>query len=78
MLVNVDGIIINASQGGETLISKGGDNSDSDEQINGLMGLNPRDIESIEVLKDASATAISAHWPTIRVASSPPAATIPW
>ena len=54
----VDGIIINASQGGETLISKGGDNGDSDEQINGLMGLNPRDIESIEVLKDASATAI--------------------
>ena len=54
----VDGIIINASQGGETLISKGGDNGSSDEEINGLMGLNPRDIESIEVLKDASATAI--------------------
>jgi TonB-dependent SusC/RagA subfamily outer membrane receptor len=54
----VDGIILNASQGGETLISKGSDNGSSDEEINGLMGLNPRDIESIEVLKDASATAI--------------------
>lgn len=54
----VDGIILNTSQGGETLISKGSDNGDSDEQINGLMGLNPRDIQSIEVLKDASATAI--------------------
>ena len=54
----VDGIILNTSQGGETLISKGSDNGDSDEQINGLLGINPRDIQSIEVLKDASATAI--------------------
>ena len=54
----VDGIIINASQGGETLISKGEDNASSDEAINGLMGINPQDIASLEVLKDASATAI--------------------
>lgn len=54
----VDGIIINASQGGETLLSRGQDNSDSSESINGLMGLNPQDIASMEILKDASATAI--------------------
>lgn len=54
----VDGVIINASQGQEKLLSQGADNSDSDEEINGLLGLNPNDIESLEVLKDASATAI--------------------
>lgn len=54
----VDGVMINSSQGQENLLSKGADNSDSDEEINGLLGLNPNDIESMEVLKDASATAI--------------------
>ena len=54
----VDGIIINASQGGEALLTQGSDNSGSDEETNGLMGINPQDIKSIEILKDASATAI--------------------
>lgn len=54
----VDGVMINSSQGEESLLTKGADNSDSDENVNPLMGLNPSDIESMEVLKDASATAI--------------------
>lgn len=55
----VDGIIINTS-GSTSLMSYnlGGDNAGSDEQSNGLMGINPMDIASIEILKDASATAI--------------------
>lgn len=55
----VDGIILNTS-GSSSLMSSnlGGDNAGSDEQTNGLMGINPMDIASIEVLKDASATAI--------------------
>ena len=55
----VDGIIINTS-GSSSLMSSnlGGDNAGSDEQTNGLMGINPMDIASIEILKDASATAI--------------------
>ena len=55
----VDGIIINA--GGETKLMSdklGGDNSGTDEATNGLMGINPMDIASVEILKDASATAI--------------------
>lgn len=32
--------------------------TDEDEEVNGLLGLNPQDIASIEILKDASATAI--------------------
>ena len=55
----VDGIIINA--GGETSLMRdklGGDNSGQDEATNGLMGINPMDIASVEILKDASATAI--------------------
>ncbi len=54
----VDGIILNTSQGGETLLSRGADNGSSDETFNGLLGLNPSDIQSVEILKDASATAI--------------------
>ena len=54
----VDGVIINAGGGGETLLSQGEDNAATDETTNGLMGLNPRDIASMEILKDASATAI--------------------
>jgi len=55
----VDGIILNTS-GSSTLMSSrlGEDNQNTDEQSNGLMGINPLDIASIEVLKDASATAI--------------------
>ena len=54
----VDGVILNTSQGGETLLSRGADNGSSDESFNGLLGLNPSDIQSVEILKDASATAI--------------------
>lgn len=54
----VDGVILNGSSESETMLTKGLDNSDGDEASNGLMGINPQDIESIEILKDASATAI--------------------
>lgn len=54
----VDGIIMETSQGAETLFTQGVQSSQSDEQTNGLMGIEPSDIESIEILKDASATAI--------------------
>ena len=52
----VDGIII--SSAGEDVNPAGGIGNSGQEVQNGLNGLNPRDIESIEVLKDASATAI--------------------
>lgn len=51
----VDGVII--SSAGEDVADAAGGNSRLQPQ-NGLNGINPRDIESIEVLKDASATAI--------------------
>ena len=54
----VDGIILNPPTTSETLFTQGLDNSDSNESVNGLMGLNPQDIASMEILKDASATAI--------------------
>lgn len=55
----VDGIIMNTS-GSTSLMSSrlGEDNQNTDEQSNGLMGINPLDIASVEILKDASATAI--------------------
>ncbi len=52
----VDGVII--SSAGEDAISASSDGNASQVNQNGLNGINPRDIESIEVLKDASATAI--------------------
>ena len=54
----IDGVIING--GSETIsnLSYGTDNNESNMQTNGLMGINPQDIASIEILKDASATAI--------------------
>ena len=52
----IDGIII--SSAGEDVNPAGGIGNSGQEVQNGLNGLNPRDIESIEVLKDASATAI--------------------
>ena len=52
----VDGVII--SSAGEDVNPAGGIGNSGQEVQNGLNGLNPRDIESIEVLKDASATAI--------------------
>ena len=55
----VDGIIINASGTGASLSANLGDtDGGTDEATNGLMGINPMDIASVEILKDASATAI--------------------
>jgi TonB-linked SusC/RagA family outer membrane protein len=51
----VDGVII--SSAGEDAM-KATDNNSMQENQNGLNGINPRDIETIEILKDASATAI--------------------
>jgi TonB-dependent SusC/RagA subfamily outer membrane receptor len=51
----IDGIII--SSAGEDVLPTGIGNTGQETQ-NGLNGINPRDIESIQVLKDASATAI--------------------
>ncbi len=53
----VDGVII-SSENNVSLLTQGQDNQSSDEATNGLMGINPQDIASIEILKDASATAI--------------------
>jgi TonB-linked SusC/RagA family outer membrane protein len=53
----VDGIIMNTT-GSFSVGSHGGTDSGVDEENNGLMGINPADIASMEVLKDASATAI--------------------
>ncbi len=56
----VDGIIINTD--GDSSVMNGdhlgGDNGGQNEATNGLMGINPMDIASVEILKDASATAI--------------------
>ena len=51
----IDGVII--SSAGEDVGAVGGNNTGQDPQ-SGLNGINPRDIERIEILKDASATAI--------------------
>ena len=51
----VDGVII--SSAGEDVNAVGTGNTGQDPQ-SGLNGINPRDIERIEILKDASATAI--------------------
>lgn len=51
----VDGIIVTTAGEDATPTA---DYNDYSENQNGLNGINPRDIESIEVLKDASATAI--------------------
>lgn len=47
----IDGVIMSDPQN----VSMG---VDADEEVNALFGINPRDIASIEILKDASATAI--------------------
>jgi len=52
----IDGVIV--SSAGEDVQPAGGVGNSGQETQNGLNGINPRDIESIEVLKDASATAI--------------------
>ena len=53
----IDGILLTTAEGAGFL-SAGGDNDGLDETGNTLLGLNPQDIASIEILKDASATAI--------------------
>ena len=53
----IDGIIIN-TEGGMKLGTHQGNQSGIDEDNNGLLGISPQDIASIEILKDASATAI--------------------
>ena len=52
----VDGIIVNSSDERDGDPLSGGNSYLSPQ--NGLAGINPKDIESIEILKDASATAI--------------------
>ncbi|WP_158275709.1 SusC/RagA family TonB-linked outer membrane protein [Marinilabilia rubra] len=52
----VDGVII--STAGTGVSDPSTDANELQSAQNGLTGLNPRDIESVEVLKDASATAI--------------------
>ena len=52
----IDGVII--SSAGEDAANASTDANSLEETQNGLNGINPRDIESMEVLKDASATAI--------------------
>lgn len=53
----VDGVIINTS-GSMTMGSHGGNDAGVSEDNNGLIGISPQDIASMEILKDASATAI--------------------
>lgn len=53
----VDGVIINGESESISTITQGYESAISD-RTNGLAGINPQDIASIEVLKDASATAI--------------------
>ena len=52
----IDGVII--SSAAEDVVDASSDGNEYQSAQNGLTGLNPRDIESIEILKDASATAI--------------------
>lgn len=56
----VDGILLNppTETGGRLFENAGLATDDANDGINGLMGINPSDIDSMEILKDASATAI--------------------
>lgn len=51
----VDGVIMSDPASGNSLITVSGD---LEEETNSLLGINPNDIASMEILKDASATAI--------------------
>ena len=53
----VDGVIMSVPTN-VTMFTAGNENSGSDEDVNAMMGINPQDIASMEILKDASATAI--------------------
>lgn len=50
----IDGVILTDANAASSGMGK----VDASEDVNSLMGLNPQDIASIEILKDASATAI--------------------
>lgn len=52
----VDGVILTSAD--NSMLAYGSDNTDANESNNPLMGINPQDIANIEILKDASATAI--------------------
>jgi len=52
----IDGVIINSA--GEDVLDASSDANEKQQTQNGLTGLNPRDIESMVVLKDAASTAI--------------------
>jgi len=61
----IDGFPVNIGEGSSNLLSFGGSNysaanmaGSTADRINPLTSINPSDIESIEILKDASATAI--------------------
>ena len=61
----IDGFPINISEGSSNMLSFGSSNysasnmaNSTTDRINPLTSINPSDIESIEILKDASATAI--------------------
>lgn len=54
----VDGVILNNPTQSESILTVGTDNEGTDEEANGLLGISPQDIANIEILKDASATAI--------------------
>ena len=53
----VDGVIL-SSPPSVGMFSQGLANTGNDEAVNAMMGINPQDIASMEILKDASATAI--------------------
>jgi len=53
----VDGVILSVPSN-VTMFTAGNENSGTDEDVNAMMGINPQDIASMEILKDASATAI--------------------
>ncbi len=52
----IDGVVVTTAGEGDN--SATSDANESQQSINGLAGINPADIESMEILKDASATAI--------------------
>jgi len=54
----VDGVIITNASLDTKDVFGAGNNASNQESQNGLTGINPQDIESIEILKDASSTAI--------------------
>lgn len=54
----VDGVIMSTNSKVNMLAVADTDMASNDEEVNPLMSINPQDIASIEILKDASATAI--------------------